>query len=103
MSQVAPLPAQESAKLAANQAIIRGRVQEVKRTSDLTYTVIVTPAEDQYSQPATVEVRSKTVIGKPHEDVTVRVKIGGYRRKGGEDRNGDAMYFTTITLTAVDG
>ena len=102
MSQVAPLPATDGAKLSANQAVIRGRVTEVKSTEDQKYTVISLPAPDAYSKPQVVEVRSKRLLGKPQDDVTVRVAIEGYRRKGGNDRHGDPMYFTTNLFVAIE-
>lgn len=97
-------PVQELAKpgaLAANQAFIRGRVIEVKRTEAGCYTAITLPAPDQYSSPQAVEVRSKAILGRPNEDVTVRVSVGGYRR-GYTDKMGEKAYATNVTLYAIE-
>lgn len=88
-------------KLAANQSVIRGRVIEVKRTENGCYTAIALPAPDQYSHPQAVEVRSKSMLGRPQEDVTIRVQIGGFRR-GYKDKMGDQQYATNVTLQAIE-
>lgn len=87
--------------LTANQAVIRGRVIEVKRTESGHYTAITLPAPDSYSKPQAVEVRSNHLLGRPQEDVTVRVAIGGYRRSY-KDKMGDTQYATNIVLIAVE-
>jgi hypothetical protein len=101
---IAPVPADAGAvaqKLALNQAIIRGRVLEVKRSDTGCFTAITLPSPDLYSQPQAVEVRSKNLIGRPSEDVTLRVMLGGFRR-GYQDKHGEKAYATNITLTAVE-
>lgn len=98
-AQITDLP--KGAAVVANQSILRGRVLEVKRSESGTYTVITLPAPDQYSQPQNVEVRSKNMIGRPQEDVTVKVAIGGFRR-GYKDKAGDQQYATNNTLVAIE-
>lgn len=103
MSNIAP-PAETGAtsgKLALNQSVLRGRVLEVKRSENGCYTVLTLPAPDQYSSPQTVEIRSKAVFGRPSEDVTVRVAIGGFRR-GYTDKHGEKAYATNISLSAIE-
>lgn len=95
---VAPI---ESNRLAANQAVLRGRILEVKRTESAVYTVLTLPAPDAYSKPQVVEIRSQRMIGKPNEDLTVRVSIGGYRRSY-KDSHGETQYATNIALTLAD-
>jgi len=97
-AQVQPL---DSQKLAMNHAMIRGRVIEVKRSDSGIFTAIMLPAPDSYTQPQAVEVRSRALLGKPQEDVTVRVLLGGYRRSY-QDKHGDKVFATNITLTAVE-
>lgn len=101
MSNPSPLAPVESGKLAANQAILRGRVLEVKRTEDKTYTVITLPAPDSFSSPQNVEVRSDRLLGKPQEDITLRVVVGGYRRSY-KNSHGETQYATNITLVAIE-
>ena len=64
-----------------NQATVAGRVREVRRTDNATFTVVTLPAPDEYTQPQTVEISSRGMIGRPQEDVTVKVAIGGYGKK----------------------
>jgi len=70
----------QNRSLKAGQALIVGRVSEVKRTDSATYTIIQTPAPDSFSHPGNHEVTSTRLIGKPGEDVRVVVNLGGYRR-----------------------
>lgn len=101
MSAPAAVAPVDSQRLAANQSVIRGRVLEVKRTENAVYSVITLPAPDSYSKPQVVEVRSSRFIGKPNEDVTFRVSLGGYRRSY-KDSHGETQYATNLTLTAVE-
>lgn len=98
---VTPVPAETGAKLALNQAFIRGRIIEVRRTDNGCYTAITLPAPDQYSQPQSIEVRSKNLLGRPLEDVSVRVSIGGFRR-GYQDKHGQKQYATNVVLEAIE-
>jgi len=97
-AQVQPM---ESNKLAMNQALVRGRVIEVKRGDAGVFTSIMLPAPDSYTQPQAIEIRSKQLLGKPNEDVSVRVVLGGFRRSY-QDKHGEKAYATNITLTAVE-
>jgi hypothetical protein len=87
--------------IAANTAVIRGRITEVKRTENACYTDIVLPSPDNYSQPQNVRVVSSRMLGKPGEDLTVRVAIKGYRRKY-QDKQGNSAYAVDISLSALD-
>lgn len=97
---VTPLPS-DANKLAANQSIVRGRILEVKSNENGCYTVIVLPAPDQYSKPETIEVRSRNRLGRPQDDVTVRVSLGGYRRSY-KNGHGETEYATNVFLRAVE-
>jgi hypothetical protein len=68
-------------QIAKNQVLIVGRVKEVRRTDNATYTSVVLPAPDEYSQPQIVEVASTGMIGRPMEDVQIKCAIGGYGKK----------------------
>lgn len=67
--------------IAKNQALIVGRVKEVRRTDNGVFTSIVLPAPDEYTQPQLVEVSSTALIGRPQEDVQIKVTLGGYGKK----------------------
>ncbi len=101
MNAPAQLSPVDQNKLAINQAVIRGRVIEVKRGESGVFTSIMLPAPDSYTQPQSIEVRSRQLLGKPQEDVTVRVALGGFRR-GYTDKHGEKAYATNITLSAVE-
>ena len=101
MSQVQALQPAESGKLAANQAVIRGRIVEVNRTENATYTDVVLPAPDQYSSPQNIRIVSARLIGKPGEDITQRVQIKGYRRSY-NDKSGEKRFACDIALSAIE-
>lgn len=87
--------------LAANQAVIRGRVLEVKRTENAVYTDVVLPAPDQYSQPQNVRIVSARMLGKPGDDITQRCQIKGYRRSY-TDKHGNRAFAVDVTLSAIE-
>ena len=92
----------ETKPLIAGQAIVNGRILEVYRPdAGGVFTTITLPAPDAYSSPANVSVRSDRMIGKPHEDVSVKVRIAGYRRSF-KDRNGETQYITENQLFLID-
>lgn len=98
-AQVASLDT--SAKLAANQTFIRGRILEVKRTENAVYSAVTLPAPDSYSKPQIVEVRSARLLGKPNEDIAIRCAINGYRRSY-KDSHGETQYATNMFLVSVE-
>lgn len=64
-----------------NQATLAGRVNAVRKAEDAVFTEVTLPAPDQYSQPATVEIRSRKRLGQVGETVEVQVACGGFRGK----------------------
>lgn len=64
-----------------NQAFLAGRVNAVRKAEDVVFTEVTLPAPDQYSSPATVEIRSRKRLGQVGETVEVPVACGGYRGK----------------------
>ncbi|MBS1188807.1 MAG: hypothetical protein H6R10_599 [Rhodocyclaceae bacterium] len=88
-------------KLGPNEAVIQGRIFEVRRMENAVYTVINTPAPDQFSHPQSVEVISERLIGKSQEDVTVRVLLQGYRKKF-QRKDGDTAWQTINVLRVVE-
>lgn len=76
------LPSQINKSFApAMEVTVTGRIEEVQRYEGVYSTRIVTPAQDQYSQPQHVKVRSKTRVGSRDEIVTLTCRLGGYKRK----------------------
>lgn len=68
-------------KIPQNQALLAGRVNAVRKVDDQIYTEVTLPAPDEYTNPQSVEVRSKRRIGQIGETIEVRVLCGGYRGK----------------------
>lgn len=68
-------------KIGLGQAVLRGRVEAVKRFDGRTFTRLLQPAADAYSKPAVNEIVSKASVGSVGDEVTVRVRIAGYMRK----------------------
>ncbi|WP_147694514.1 hypothetical protein [Vogesella mureinivorans] len=64
-----------------NQATLAGRVNAVRKADDSVFTEVTLPAPDQYSPPATVEIRSRKRLGQVGETIEVPVICGGYRGK----------------------
>lgn len=80
---IAELPASSKSAMKLGEATIKGRLQLYRRpqgNSQFWENLIILPAPDEYSSPATVLVLASRRLGERDEDVTVRVRIGGYRR-----------------------
>jgi len=67
--------------IAKNQALVIGRVTAVKTTDNGRFTEITIPAADEYSSPQVVEVASAGILGRIGEDVSIKVALGGWKRK----------------------
>jgi len=94
-------PQQSNLSLKPGQAVIIGRIAEVKRTESAVYTIIQTPAPDAYSHPGNHEVHSKRMLGKPGDDVRVLVQLSGFRRTY-KDKHGDTQVTVDNRLGAVE-
>lgn len=75
-------------------AYIVGRCISAKRAGTLYEHLIVMPAPDPYSSPATVSVLAKARHADAEQDVRLLCRVGGYRRsykstdrETGEQRN----------------
>jgi len=91
----------------AMEVLVRGKIVRQRRHEGVTYTQIVTPAADEYSQPQTVEVRSKVGFGQAEELVTVHCRLGGYPKKQytvNDQATGEVRRVFPVdnTLTAVE-
>lgn len=86
MSNAAIAEVPQAAKgpaLKMGETIIRGKLIGAKRPQGngaFWENLLVMPAPDPYSSPATISILSGQRLGERDEDVTVRVRIGGYRR-----------------------
>lgn len=86
------------------QTRIAGKIQHVRRANSLFYTIVVSPAKDEYSHPARVELRSKERLGQEDDVVNVMTQLSGtvreftYRDKNtGEQRTGfDAKHYLEV-------
>ena len=58
--------------------IVQGKVLRVRRYDQYTYTTIICPAQDAYTRPSVVEIRSKSRFADSDEEVKVNCILGGY-------------------------
>ncbi len=84
-------------KPAPMEVLIKGKVAARRRHESNWYTRIITPAPDAYSRPDTVEVRSKTKLGEPDEEIVVSCRLGGYTRKPFKLTDRDTGEITSVT------
>lgn len=63
------------------RVVICGRVARMRRYEGNVYTVVTTPAADEYSRPNSVEIRSKSQIGAQGDAVDVSCILGGWSEK----------------------
>ncbi|NMG32346.1 single-stranded DNA-binding protein [Aromatoleum evansii] len=81
MSAVQPIPSQSpQTTIKPGQVLVVGRCVSAKRQGQLYVHLIVMPAPDPYSSPATVEVLAKTRQADSEQDVRLLCRLGGYRR-----------------------
>lgn len=60
---------------------LSGKIDSVRHHGGNIYTRIISPADDPYSRPDVVEVRSKAPVGLVDQMVTVDCVLRGYVRK----------------------
>jgi hypothetical protein len=79
---VTQMPTGRSQALSVGEAVLKGKIVGKRKGpgSKFYEHLIVMPAPDPYSSPSTVLVLGETSLGDREEDVTVRVKIAGYKR-----------------------
>lgn len=86
MSSVAPIPSTnpgqspQSMSIKPGHVMVIGRCVRAKRVGTLFAHLIVMPAPDPYSSPATIEVLAKTRQADSEQDVRMLCRLGGYRR-----------------------
>jgi hypothetical protein len=82
-SPVAPVQSSPR-KISPGQVLLIGRCMSARKPqggSELWTHLIVLPAPDAYSSPATVEVLAKRRLADKEEDVEVLCRVGGFRRQ----------------------
>lgn len=60
---------------------IKGRIDASRRYESRYYTRVITPAEDSYSRPQVVEIRSEAKLGQRGDEISVSCRLGGFTRK----------------------
>lgn len=106
---VAPLPATSSAPR-FGLSVLQGRIVGARRLSTqngtLWLTLLKLPAPDEYTAPATVEVRSGSKLGELRTDWQGRVRIGGYGRsfeqKDRETGEVSTVQTAEVRLTVIE-
>jgi hypothetical protein len=73
--------AEVKAGVRSGQAFIAGRVDEVRKAGRFFAHLIVLPAPDEYTSPATVEVIADARLGEAGGTWKGWVRLGGYRRQ----------------------
>ena len=86
---------------------LKGKVEAFRRHQGHFYTRLIMPASDQFSSPITVEIRSKSSLGSNDEMVSIRAKVGGYRKRPfrfTDKETGETRQVTpvVVTLDAID-
>lgn len=62
-------------------ATITGKLIRENYNNEQYYSDLMIPAEDEYSFPSTMQIRSKQKIGSLESEVTIKVKVGGYAQR----------------------
>lgn len=83
-----------------NVTRIKGRVEISRSHEGKRYTQVMTPAEDAYSRPQLLEIRSKSALGGKGEEIDVFCRLGGYQRKAYQYK--DKNTGEVITIVPVD-
>lgn len=85
MSDPVPSPSPSAAPgLQPGQVVIRGKLMNQRRyvgpQGASYFCLVVMPAPDAYSSPATVEIQSPTRLGETEEEITCLCQVGGFPR-----------------------
>lgn len=76
----APIPASLAIKPALMVFHAVGRIEHAEKFQNNFTTLIKTPAQDAYSHPSTIAVRSKSRLGSVGDEVSIKCSIGGVPR-----------------------
>ncbi len=78
------------------QVVIYGRIEGSSLFQGVRETKIMTPAQDEFSRPQLLQVRSRGRIGEKGEMVTIRCLLGGYQRKAYQAKDKDTGETKTV-------
>lgn len=95
------VPSEIRPSLKPGQSLISGRVAEVFRGEKSVVTFIKTPAEDQFSHPGFHKVVGQRLLGKPGDDIAVKVRLQGFRRTY-KDKHGEEVTTADCTLYVIE-
>ena len=88
----------------ALQVQIMGKIAGLRRKSTdsgtVHFTLVKTPAADEFSSPGTFELESKAALGKVGEFIDVPVELHGYPN-GYNTRDGEAVKSARHSLRVV--
>lgn len=63
------------------QVPVKGRIEHSTTYEGMRYSRIICPAEDAYSKPQVLEIRSISRLGDKGDEIVVICRVGGYMRK----------------------
>jgi hypothetical protein len=89
-------------KIKAQQLLIGGKVIRVRSYNGHFYTTLICPAPDQYSRPDVLEIRSQRRFGDVDQELTAKVRIGGFNGRPytfTDKETGERRTQTPVTLT----
>lgn len=97
----------QAAQIKPGQTFIIGRCTLARKAGESFLHLVVLPAADEYSSPATVEIISKQRFAAAGDDVRILCRIGGFRRqyKVTDKETGEVRTVTTADnkFFAVEG
>lgn len=84
-------------KLSFNQAYLQGKIVSKRKlktqSGALHLTLVRLASKDEFSHPATIELRSSEVLGDADESIKVKVQLGGapnnYKRTYDDPESGE--------------
>lgn len=83
------------------QVVVHGRVNNLRRFSDGSYIRLTTPAEDEYSMPQHVEVKSSEHVGSVGDNVKLLCKLRGVPRAFDSKQTGERIHTANMFLELV--
>ena len=84
------------------QVLVFGKVENVRSYEKSIYTTVICPAQDQYSSPSVVQIKSAKRIGQRDDEIRQLCKLGGYRRKpfkSTDKETGEVSMVTPVDIT----
>lgn len=99
-------PASVPSKIQVGQVLVVGKLMKIQKAGQMYEHLVIQPAPDEYSSPATLSILSKLRLGQVDDQVRVLCRLSGFRRtyKMTDRETGEVMTRTTADnkLFAVD-